>query len=246
MKRIEAGPDIRLSGTRVPVTVYFEPRRASRASIGRRGVHIRIPAWLSPAQREEQIRSLRRWAEVTLRKNPARFLPPAARSYRQGEGLTVGGLDFRLQVERTGRKRPDAAFEGDLLRVRLPAGLSAGKEAGLLPGLIARAAGREFRPRLEERLEALNRLHFRKQPGRVAFRDNRVLWGSCSAKGNISIATRLLLAPREVLDYVLIHELAHLVERSHSARFWRLVAAAMPAWEQSRRWLRDNQGSCRF
>jgi len=246
MRRVEKSRAIRLERGQVPVTVYFEARRAARASIGSRGVHIRIPAWLSAAEREAQIRHLRGWAEKTLKKNPDRFLPPPARGYCQGEALTIGGRIFRLNIRHGGVKRGSARIAGEILQVRLPADLPPADEAVLLPRLIARAAGREYLPQLRETLGNLNDEHFRAALGKVAFRDNRVLWGSCSIRGNISIATRLLLAPREVLEYVCIHELAHLVERGHSRRFWDLVSRAMPAWKEARRWLRANQQSCRF
>lgn len=246
MRRVEAGKEIRLEQVRVPVTVYYEARRSSRVSIGRRGVHIRVPAWLSRAQREEQVRALRRWAEQRLQKNPRDFLQRPARSYREGERLDIGGRGYLLRVERGARKHGVARIEGDRIRVRLPAGLSSEEEQELLPGLIARAAAREYLPLLQDTLQRLNETHFRRRIGAVAFRNNQAIWGSCSPRGNISIATRLLLAPAEVLEYVCIHELAHLVERRHSPRFWSLVEGALPGWRRARRWLRDNQQSCRF
>jgi predicted metal-dependent hydrolase len=246
MRRVEKSRAIRLAQVQVPVTVYFEARRAARASIGSRGVHIRIPAWLSASEREAQIRHLRGWAEKTLKKNPDRFLPRPARSYHQGEALNIGGRVFRLDIRHGGGKRGGARIEDDLLRVQLPAGLSPREEAGEISRLIARAAGREFLPELRDTLERLNDEHFRAALGKVAFRDNRVLWGSCSGRGNISIAVRLLLAPRNVLEYVCVHELAHLVERGHTRRFWDQVSRAMPAWKEARRWLREHRDSCRF
>ena len=67
-------------------------------------------------------------------------------------------------------------------------------------------------------------------------------WGSCGAGGTISFAWRLVMAPPEIIDYVVVHELAHLREMNHSVRFWAVVAAAMPDYEVRRRWLRDNGG----
>lgn len=246
MKRILAADDIRIERARVPVTVYIEPRRQPRASIGKRGVHIRIPAWLSRGEREAQIGTLRRWAEARLKENPVSFLPPPVRSYREGERLSIGGRSYQLAIRRGGGKHGSSRIEDEQIRVRLPASLTPNQEAELMSLLIARAAGREYLPRLEETLHRLNRRHFRRNLAEVAFRDNRVIWGSCSTRGNISIATRLLLAPREVLTYVCIHELAHLVERNHSQRFWDLVEAAMPACREARLWLRANRHSCRF
>lgn len=73
---------------------------------------------------------------------------------------------------------------------------------------------------------------------RVSLRDPRTRWGSCSSDGAISLSWRLILAPAEVLDYVVAHEVAHLVHRDHGPGFWRLVAELTPAVRGPRRWLR--------
>lgn len=76
--------------------------------------------------------------------------------------------------------------------------------------------------------------------GRVTVRDQKTRWGSCSAKGNLNFNWRLILAPGEVLDYVVVHELAHRREMNHSERFWRLVGDVLPDYEERRRWLKEN------
>jgi predicted metal-dependent hydrolase len=67
-------------------------------------------------------------------------------------------------------------------------------------------------------------------------------WGSCSTSGTVSFAWRLVMAPVDVIDYVVVHELAHLQEMNHSRRFWAVVAAVMPDHDARRRWLRDHGG----
>ena len=73
---------------------------------------------------------------------------------------------------------------------------------------------------------------------RIQIRDQRSLWGSCSTRGTLSFNWRLVLAPFEVLDYVVVHELCHLLEPNHSRRFWKLVEARRPDWRVQREWLR--------
>ncbi len=76
--------------------------------------------------------------------------------------------------------------------------------------------------------------------GRVAVKDQKTRWGSCSAKGNLNFNWRLILAPGEVLDYVVVHELAHRREMNHSVRFWNLVESVLPDYQQRKRWLKEN------
>lgn len=76
--------------------------------------------------------------------------------------------------------------------------------------------------------------------GAVRVKSQRTLWGSCSRQGNLNFNWRLSLAPCEILDYVVVHELAHRLEMNHSPRFWEVVARHCPDHKTHRRWLRKN------
>ena len=75
---------------------------------------------------------------------------------------------------------------------------------------------------------------------RIIVRDQRSRWGSCSAKGELSFNWRLVLAPHDVLDYVVVHEVCHLVEHHHGAAFWRLVERRRRGYRDSKEWLDRN------
>jgi hypothetical protein len=77
-------------------------------------------------------------------------------------------------------------------------------------------------------------------PKRIQIRDQRSRWGSCSTRGTLSFNWRLVLAPFDVLDYVVVHELCHLREPNHSRRFWRLVEQRRPEWRAQRDWLHEH------
>ena len=65
-------------------------------------------------------------------------------------------------------------------------------------------------------------------------------WGSCSIKGNLSFSWRLIMAPPKIIDYVVVHELTHLMERNHSEAFWRKIALLMPDYKEQKKWLKEN------
>lgn len=72
---------------------------------------------------------------------------------------------------------------------------------------------------------------------RLTIRDQSSRWGSCTSAGALSFSWRLILAPPYVLDYLAAHEVAHLVEMNHSARFWKVVGRICPATERAKKWL---------
>jgi predicted metal-dependent hydrolase len=65
-------------------------------------------------------------------------------------------------------------------------------------------------------------------------------WGSCSEDNNLAFSFRLIMAPPDIIDYVIVHELSHIKEKNHSPRFWKRVEAIMPEYKTHRRWLKDN------
>ena len=76
--------------------------------------------------------------------------------------------------------------------------------------------------------------------GRISIRMQKTRWGSCNREGNLNFNCLLMMAPSEVLDYVVIHELSHRIEMNHSARFWAQVEKAMPDYRVPRKWLKEH------
>ena len=145
------------------------------------------------------------------------------------DGTVLPFLGGELTIRRTGRA--GARREGDTLRV-------SGRPEDLPPRVEAwlrHAARTEIEPLVAEKAARLGKRH-----GRIAIRDTTSRWGSCSAKGNLGFSWRLVMAPTEVLDYVVAHEVAHLAEHNHGKRFWAHVARLCEDPDGSRRWLRRN------
>lgn len=82
-----------------------------------------------------------------------------------------------------------------------------------------------------------------KAPKSIALRDTRTRWGSCTSAGDIMVSWRLIGAPPKVFEYVVAHELAHLMEMNHSPRFWAHVSELMPDWKPARAWLKAHGAS---
>ncbi len=71
-------------------------------------------------------------------------------------------------------------------------------------------------------------------------------WGSCNYQNSLSFTYKLILCPRKVVDYIIIHELSHTIEKNHSKKFWALVEKCMPDYKDSERWLKDNRAIIYF
>lgn len=76
--------------------------------------------------------------------------------------------------------------------------------------------------------------------GRISIREQKTRWGSCSSKGNLNFNWRLIFAPEEVLDYIVVHELAHRREMNHSPAFYRIVESVLPDYKKEQKWLREH------
>lgn len=84
------------------------------------------------------------------------------------------------------------------------------------------------------------------KPSQVRFRNQKTRWGSCSSQGVINFNWRLIGAPLEVVDYIIVHELAHLQFMNHSDKFWNLVESHLPEYNRSEKWLKDRGQSLDF
>jgi predicted metal-dependent hydrolase len=108
-------------------------------------------------------------------------------------------------------------------------------DAPPLPHLTEAECRRRVRERAQ-RIAVTERL----EPARFRIAGQRTRWGSCSPSGTVSLNWRLGLAPESVLDYVVVHELCHLVEANHGPRFWALVETRRPRYRDDRRWLHEH------
>ena len=98
---------------------------------------------------------------------------------------------------------------------------------------------REARREIEKQLTAIT-ARLKRVPNRLYVMDQRTKWGNCSRKRNLSFNWRLIMAPPEVLNYIVTHEVAHLVEPYHSPKFWLLLRSHCPRFDHAKNWLRLN------
>ena len=171
-----------------------------------------------------------RLVEVQVRESPRSRLVRAV--YRQGEPpeLVVPVGTSQRAIDRALRMHAPW-LERQLATETLPT-LD-------LPPLTEKEGRKLARQRITE-TAALESQRIDVRYTRIAIRDTRSRWGSCSSRGAMSFTWRLALAPRQILDYVVVHELCHLVHMDHSKRFWSLVERVRPDFRAERDWLNDH------
>lgn len=237
---------LRISDKDVPVLIHYESRNSARVSIGKKGVIIRIPRYISNAEKSSYIANFKLWAEKKLLQRPE-LIAEEKKDYYSGKIIAIRDRAFVLELKFTEANSCRAKLEENTIALHLSTRWDEEQLEKAIPQLISKCIAKEFHAWLYQRLTYLNALHFpqrRFQSLTLKYTNSR--WGSCSSSGNISISTRLLLAPDHVVDYVLIHELAHLLVQNHSQKFWNTVASAMPDFERSERWLKEFGRGCDF
>jgi len=237
---------LELNGTQYLVKIHYENRKNSSVSIRRTNINIRIPSFLNREEKARQLFSMKMWAKKKLLENPKRFKPESQKEYSDGDTLVICDEEYTLRIEFKDKRNSSARLQGRIIHLYISCNLSKKKQNDHISSLISRCIGRKRLPKLQRKIEELNKKHFKQKLGKIFFKYNKSNWGSCSHVGNINISTRLLFSPDDVLEYVCIHELAHLIVHNHSERFWALVAEAMPDYKTKKKWLKEKGDVCRF
>jgi predicted metal-dependent hydrolase len=222
---------IEIGGVRYEVLVRESPRaRRLRLTVGPQDpLRAVVPRRTTRAEIDELLRSNADWiARKSAWARDVASRPGALGLDRPGFAW-VGGVPLPI-VAGLG-SRPVARLRGGRILVGGPA-----RQAGKA---LERWYRREARRRLT-RSVARESARLGLRPRGLTVRDARTRWGSCSSRGSLSFSWRLLVAPPDVLDYVVIHELCHLRELNHSPAFWRLLDEVRPGWRDQAAWLAEH------
>ncbi|MEA3458879.1 MAG: M48 family metallopeptidase [Candidatus Thermoplasmatota archaeon] len=237
---------LEINGTKYPVKIHYEKRKNSRVSIRRTTINIRIPSFLEDKEKNEQLKKMKNWAKSKIIENPEKFRPKQQKEYKDSDIVEINDEEFILRIEFKDKKSSSARLAGNTIKLSVSNNLSKEEQNNHISSLISRCIAYKRLPKLQEKIYKLNKTHFSQKINKIFFKHNKSNWGSCSNAGNINISTRLLFAPDDILEYVCIHELAHLIEQNHSNKFWSLVEKAMPDYKEKERWLKENGKLCKF
>ena len=236
-----------IEGQAIPVEIHRERRNGVRFSIGKQAAILRLPEGLSPQQEEDYIGKFKGWLAKRIRHNEGTVAHFDTREYRDGDVLEVGRRAYKLKISYESRKTHSGRLQDDnTIHLRLSTLDQGGNLQKNIRQLLGRIVAQDFLPEVTQRVHELNARYFQKHINKVFLKNTHSRLGSCSTNGNINLSTRLLFAPPEVLDYIIVHELAHLVEMNHSARFWAVVEKAMPNYLEQEKWIKTHFGKLGF
>ncbi len=240
----EARPQLIIVGKREAIldgqTISYIIKRSPRAKYARlevrpqAGLAVVIPRSYRLTQIPILLNEKRRWILAKLAKCDHLRLLPSETEIESGDTIPYLGRDLRV-VKRKNEE------EADSIRVeenRLVVSLKSTKTRLnlVLEEWYRREAEKLIRKRGNDLCPRLGVTY-----SRLSVRGAKTRWGSCSQKGNLNFNWKLLMVPEPVIDYVIIHELAHLKEMNHAKQFWDLVAQHCPQWRKHRKWLKDHE-----
>ena len=165
------------------------------------------------------------WILAKLNENPKDLYPLR---FESGDIIPVLGQDLLLAVEESRVRKPGVRREDDLVRVSMAPGLSAKEKKSFVKGVLVEWYKVQAELFLERAVRMwVPRMRHSKRP-RVLVRDQRSRWGSCSSDGTLRFSWRLAMLEPDLIESVVVHELAHLEVMNHSKAFWDVVERAMP------------------
>ncbi|MDB4128293.1 M48 family metallopeptidase [Hyphomicrobiales bacterium] len=206
-------------------------RKTISIKISNGSVQIFVPDKFSNFRLEEIIKNRTSWIKKKLEESKLNISKP--KEYINGEVFSYLGYDYQLKILQD--IKPDVKINDGFLQV------STSKKFN--KDSIKKILVKWYKARaIEILVEKTNRYAniIGVQPNTIAVRYYKSRWGQCSNIGNISYNWRILMAPNYIIDYVVVHELCHLIEHNHSKKYWNHVLNNYPDYKACHKWLKIN------
>jgi predicted metal-dependent hydrolase len=215
---------------KIEYSIKYSTRKTLSIIVERdRTVVVRAPIDTSPELIEREI-SKRKFQIFQKINHPQKYETPRSRKeFVSGESLLFFGKYYHLTL--VDQEIEGIEFDNKFL-------ISRGKQQKarqLFRVWYLKQAEEHIIPRVKQFAGQLG-VNFKK----ISILDLKYRWGSCTPKDNINFNWRLVKAPGFVIDYIIVHELVHLLESNHTPRFWNIVSVQLPNYEKAKEWLKEN------
>jgi hypothetical protein len=221
------------------VNIHIEPRGSIRASITNRGINIRVPRYISQKRQEAEIQKLIDWAKTRIIEKPR--LPIVQKEYKHNDQIKTHSKTYQLSIEIRDSIKNFSKIDGDLIIFKISKKHDDKAKQKYISKQLQKLLAEEHIIELRDHVLRLNRQHIRQSIKKISYNYTHSRWGACnSTKKELYFCTKLLLAPLPILEYVIIHELAHLIEPNHSDRFWQIIEDIDPFYKLKKKWLKEH------
>jgi len=211
-------------------TVIYSDRKTLNITVERdRSVVVRAPRNTPPEKIAEIIKSKKLWLYEKINHRQKYQPPGASKEFVSGESILYLGKQYKLDVVNTEQEGIHFNHKFTISKFVQPVA------ARLFKEWYMKKAKEKIIPRVN---------HYARQLGvtynKVLISDLKYRWGSCTPKDNLNFNWRLIKAPMFVLEYIVVHELAHLLESNHTSRFWNIVSIQIPQYQKAKEWLKEH------
>jgi predicted metal-dependent hydrolase len=233
-------PTLLVGSTAIPYRLRRSARaRRLRLTVQADGVEVVAPIRLREPEIVQFVERHRHWVLDKVRRLRRTLAAHPGQSRLADGGLIpYRGRPVELRIGPAAGARTLVRYR-DGFEVQLPGRLTDDKREATIEAALGHWLRRQARLDAERLIDRHGPPH-RLVPKGLRIKDQKQIWGSCSARGLINLNWRLILAPEPVFEYVVVHELCHLRVRNHQKEFWQLVAQILPGYGTERRWLRAN------
>lgn len=225
--------EYRESNGLIAEVIRTDRRKTADIRVGDGAVSVVVPSNTTTEKIDQLLVNKRQWIKekIAIHREMASV---SNKAFVSGESFPYLGRNYRLKVER-GNFAPVRLIQGRLL-VTAPLG---SEQPDMVRNALVRWYKRQAQLKLQDKVARFAPI-VGVEPNGVGVKTFKSRWGSCTAKGKLEFNWLIMMAPNRMVDYVVIHELCHLIRHDHSPEFWKEVARGMPDYQQCRDWLRVN------
>jgi predicted metal-dependent hydrolase len=199
-------------------------------------VKVTVPKNLSDQRIEELIKNRTVWIRQKL-KIQTETIRPKDKEYVNGETFSYLGRNYRLKCLSGG------SGEAKLTNGSLTVWLAKDASGAASGGCVRQSLQQWYQSRALEKLKEKTKRYsaiLGVSPQSVGVKEYKARWGSCSSSGDVTYNWRIIMAPHHIVDYIVVHELCHLLEHNHGPKYWKHVQNVVPNYKECREWLKVN------
>ena len=210
-------------------------RRSAEITIEDTQVIVTVPSSISDIRLNQLINSRSAWIKSRLKIQTS--IPiPKEKEFVNGESISYLGRNYRIKIT---KGKSEVLLKNGYLNIKIQKLVTEVEKRDVVRELVVNWYETHALQGITKKISRFQKI-FGVKPTSVTIKDFKTKWASCGLNGDLTFNWRILMAPSRVVDYVVAHELAHLVKHNHSEEFWKVLKKVIPDYEQDKEWLKNN------